>query len=70
MTPLALIAFLVILLFIFLIAYLIRQDARKRGIAESAALIFVLLIIFVFPVGLLVYVAFALGRSSRQVEKR
>jgi hypothetical protein len=67
MTPLALIAFLVILLFIFLIAYLIRQDARKRGIAESAALVFTLLTIFVFPVGLLVYIAYVLGRSSRNI---
>ncbi len=54
-----------ILFIIALVAYLIFRDARRRGISDSTALIFVLLIIFMFPVGLLLYIAYALGRSHR-----
>ena len=54
-----------ILIIVALVAYFIFRDARKRGISDSAALIFVLLIVFMFPLGLLLYLAFALGRGSR-----
>lgn len=56
---------LVILLFIALVAYLIFRDARRRGITDSTAWVFVLLVVFMFPVGLLLYIAFVWGRSSR-----
>jgi len=63
--PYELIIFAVVLIIVALVAYLIFRDARRRGISDSAALIFVLLVIFMFPLGLLLYLAFALGRGSR-----
>jgi len=55
-----------LLIIIALVAFLIFRDARKREISDSAALIFVLLTVFMFPLGLLLYFAFALGRDSRE----
>jgi len=63
--PYELIIIATLLIIVALVAYLIFRDARKRGISDSAALIFVLLIVFMFPLGLLLYLTFALGRSSR-----
>jgi len=63
--PYELIIFAVVLIIVALVAYLIFRDARRRGISDSAALIFVLLVIFMFPLGLLLYLAFSLGRGSR-----
>ena len=59
---------LVFLLIIPLSAYLIFRDTRKRGISDSTALIFVLLVIFVFSWGLPLYYSFVLGRGSRTTE--
>lgn len=63
--PISSLILLVVLLFFALVAYLIFQDARKRGITDSTAWVFVLLVVFTFPVGLLIYVAFVWGRNSR-----
>lgn len=63
--PYELIIVAVVLIIVALVAYLIFRDARKRAISDSAALIFVLLVIFMFPLGLLLYLAFALGRGKR-----
>lgn len=60
-----LIIFAAVLITVALVAYLIFRDARRRGISDSAALIFVLLVIFMFPLGLLLYLAFALGRRKQ-----
>lgn len=60
-----LIIFAAVLIIVALVAYLIFRDARRRGISDSAALIFVLLVIFMFPLGLLLYLAFALGRRKQ-----
>lgn len=51
-----------LLLFIPLAAYLVLRDARRRGISEPVAFIFTLLVIFMLPVGLLLYLAFVLYR--------
>jgi hypothetical protein len=56
----------VLLIIVALVAFLIFRDARKRGISDSAALIFVLLTVFMFPLGLLLYFAFALGKGSQE----
>jgi len=63
--PYELIIFAAVLIIVALVAYLIFRDARKRGISDSAALIFVLLVVFMFPLGLLLYLSYALGRGRR-----
>ena len=67
--PYELIIFAAVLIIVALVAYLIFRDARKRGISDPAALIFVLLVIFIFPLGLLLYISFALGRRKRWEER-
>jgi len=64
-TSQSLVFILILILFIALVAYLIRRDALSRGISDLTALIFTLLIIFAFPVGLLVYIAYVLGKNSQ-----
>jgi len=53
-----------ILFIIAVVAYLIFRDARKRGISDFASFVFVLLVIFMFPLGLILYLAYALGKRA------
>ena len=63
--PYEFIIFAAVLIIVALVAYLIFRDARRRGISDPVALIFVVLVVFMFPLGLLLHLSFALGRGNR-----
>lgn len=66
--PYELILIAAVLFIIAAVAYLIFRDAHKRGISDFASFIFVLLVIFMFPLGLILYFSYALGKRSGHTE--
>lgn len=68
--PYELMLIALIILIITTVAYLILRDARKRGISDFIAMMFVLLTVFTFPIGLILYLAYALGKRAGRSESQ
>ena len=50
-----LLIFILVTLFVIVVTWFVTQDARKRGFREFQVLLLALASVFIFPIGLIVY---------------
>ena len=66
--PYELILVAAILIIYAIVAYQVFRDSR-RGLSTFTAVLWVLIVILLFPLGLLLYLAFALGKRKQTISE-